>query len=313
MEMHQVRYFLAVCATQSFTRAAERCHVSQPALTAALKKLEQELGGSLFYRERSGAKLTTLGQVVYPRFQRLSQESEGIVAMAESHQRLHQVPLRLGVLSTLGPARLAPYLAAFRARAPGVELELYVERSQALLGKLGEGELDVVITNLRDEAPPWCVPKWLYEERYLVVLPPGHALSSRQAVRLADLSGEPYVDRLACELREEVQKLCATRQVDLYATYRTEREEWVQSLVQAGIGFAFLPEHSVRGGETVNRPLVEPEVGRTISLVRASERPLGPAAKLFWEALLSMASSEAPGNAAVTATRNEPGKRIRHP
>ncbi|WP_249351327.1 LysR family transcriptional regulator [Corallococcus exiguus] len=118
MEMHQVRYFLAVSETHSFTRAAERCHVSQPTLTAAIKKLEAELGGLLLLRDRSGAKLTPLGRLVLPRLQRIDDESRSVALIAENHRRLKKVPLRIGVLCTIGPARLSGYLAAFRAVAP---------------------------------------------------------------------------------------------------------------------------------------------------------------------------------------------------
>jgi len=116
-------------------------------------------------------------------------------------------------------------------------------------------------------------------------LPPGHPLSTRTGLRLADLSGEPYVDRLACEMREQVNAVCGARRVELYATHRTEREEWVQSLVQAGLGFAFLPERSVMPGETVARPLIDPKLTRTISLLRNADRPAAPAAKMFWSQL----------------------------
>ncbi|HEY2900639.1 MAG TPA: LysR family transcriptional regulator [Polyangia bacterium] len=286
MEMNQVRYFLAVCETKNFTRAAGRCRVSQPALTTSIKKLEDELGGALFFRDRAGVTLTALGRSLYPRFQRLSAESASIGVVADNHRRLKQVPLRLGVLATIGPARVARYLEAFRGRAPGVELELHVGRQDELLAKLEELDLDVVMTNVGDVAPDWAVVGALYEESYTVLLPPGHALGGRVSIRLADLAGQPYVDRLACEMRETVAAACAAKRFELYATHRTEREEWVQAFVQAGLGFAFLPEFSVLPGETVARPLIEPTLRRTISAVRNADRPLAAAAKLFWSQLV---------------------------
>ncbi len=286
MEMHQVRYFLAVCETKNFTRAAGRCRVSQPALTTSIKKLEDELGEPLFHRDRGGATLTALGRLLYPRFHRLAAETASIGVVADNHKRLKQVPLRLGVLGTIGPAHVAGYLAAFRGRAPGVELELHIGHHPELLDKLEELALDLLVTNIGDAAPDWCVVSPLYEERYIVLLPPGHRLGHLREVRLADLAGEPYVDRLACEMREQVGAACASRRLELYATHRTDREEWVQSLVQAGLGFAFLPEHSVLQGETIARPLVEPSLSRRVSLVRNAERSAVPAAKLFWNHLL---------------------------
>jgi DNA-binding transcriptional LysR family regulator len=289
MEMHQVRYFLAVCETRNFTRAAGRCRVSQPSLTTSIKKLEEELGDALFHRDRAGATLTALGRQLYPRFQRLAAESASIGVVADNHKRLKQVPLRLGVLATVGPARVAHYLSGFRGRAPGVELELHIGRHDELVGKLEELELDVVISNTSDVVPEWAVVTPLYVERYMVLLPPGHRLGARAGVKLIDLVDEPYVDRLACEMREQVAAACASRRFQLYAAHRTEREEWVQSLVQAGLGFAFMPEHSILPGETITRPLTEPALARTISMLRNADRPPTSAAKLFWQNLLGKA------------------------
>ncbi|WP_437764450.1 LysR family transcriptional regulator [Sorangium sp. So ce281] len=294
MEMHQVRYFLAVTETRSFTRAAERCAVSQPALTAAIKKLEEELGGPLVLRERGGAKLTALGQRVLPRLQRLRDEMQAVQVIADNHRRLKQVPLRVGILCTIGPARLAGSLAAFRADAPGVELEIAVAVQGELLRRLEEAEVDVIVSNLGDAVPDWCVVAPLYEERYVVVLPPGHHLAAREGLRLEDLDGEPYLDRLACEMREQVTGACAARRVDLYAAYRTDREDWVQSLVHAGLGFAFMPEHSVLLTGASQRPLVDPALRRTVALVRSGDRTPAPGLQVFWDALLSRAARARP-------------------
>jgi DNA-binding transcriptional LysR family regulator len=302
MEIHQVRYFLAVCETRSFTRAAERCSVSQPALTAAIKKLEEELGGPLILRERGGAKLTALGQHVLPRFQRLRDETQAVQVIAENHRRLKQVPLRVGILCTIGPARLSGSLAAFRAEAPGVELEIAVAMQGELLRRLEEAEVDVLVSNLGEAVPDWCVVAPLYDERYVVLLPPGHRLAARENLRLEDLDGEPYLDRLACEMREQVAVVCAARGMELYAAYRTDREDWVQSLVQAGLGFAFMPEHSVLLAEASRRPLIDPPLQRTIALVRSGDRTLSPAHQLFWDTLLARAPS-------ATRARATPSRR----
>jgi DNA-binding transcriptional LysR family regulator len=287
MEMHQIRYFLAVAETHSFTRAAERCRVSQPTLTAAIKKLENELGGPLLLRDRSGSKLTPLGRMILPRLQRIEDESRSVSLTAENHRRLKQVPLRVGVLNTIGPARLSGYLAAFRTAAPGVEVEFHAGSRDAVLQWLEEAEADLVLTNATPSVPGWCVVSPLYEERYVVVLPPGHRLEMKDTVQLSDLSGQPYIDRLSCDMREQIMALCTSREVSLYASYRTEREDWVQSLVAAGVGFAFMPEYSLLLGTGSARPLVEPELRRTISLMRSGDRTAPPAAKLFWQTLLA--------------------------
>ncbi len=96
-------------------------------------------------------------------------------------------------------------------------------------------------------------------------------------MRLSDLADEAYVDRLSCEMREMVMEVCRSRRINLYARFRSEREDWVQAMVLARIGFAFMPECAVVLPELLQRPLIEPEVARTISLVSAPGRPYSPA------------------------------------
>jgi DNA-binding transcriptional LysR family regulator len=138
----------------------------------------------------------------------------------------------------------------------------------------------------------------LYDERYVVALPPGHRLASREGLRIEDLDGEPHVDRVACEMRAKVQEAYAARGLELYAAYRTDREDWVQGLVLAGLGFAFVPEHSLLHAEPPRRPLVDPVMERTITLVRSGDRTPTPALQLFWETLLSRTG--APGGLGVS-------------
>lgn len=285
MELHQIRYFLAVHDTRNFTRAAERCSVSQPALTNGIKKLEKELDGPLFHRDRSGAKLTTLGELVLPRFRRLAQESASVLEIAENHRLLRNVPLRIGVLRTIGPTRLATFLEKFRQRAQGVELEIQVLSDEQLVTRLEEAALEVIITNVDVVPRDWAVVKNLYQERYVVVLPPAHPLASHDDIALFDLSGEPYIDRLACELRDKVAAACTRCGFELYATYRTENEAWIECLVRAGVGLALMPEHSLVSEDTIRRLLVDPAVTRTISMIRSADHPTSPAAKLLWETL----------------------------
>jgi len=296
MELHQARYFLAVFEARNFTRAAERCHVSQPALTKAILKLEEELGGPLFHRERSGAKLTTLGERVLPRFLRLLEESAAIHELANDHLALRQVPVRVGVLATIGPAQLAAFLEQFKRRAPGVEIELHVLGQGPLLAKLEAADLELVVANHELATHGWLIARSLYRERYVVALPHGHRLESMDQVRLSDLSGERYIDRLACELRDAVCELCDARGIELYATYRTDREAWIECLVRAGVGVALLPEHSLVSHDTIRRPLCDPPVSRSIALLRSVEHAPSPAARLLWDTMLERAGllDEAP-------------------
>jgi DNA-binding transcriptional LysR family regulator len=102
-------------------------------------------------------------------------------------------------------------------------------------------------------------------------------LATSNTVRLSALSGESYVDRLACEMRELVMSVCEDRKVNLYARFRSEREDWVQAMVLAQMGFAFMPEYSVTLPGLLSRPLINPEVHREVALASMPGRPHSPA------------------------------------
>src|SRR6185436_69615 len=105
VEMHQIRYFLAVCETLNFTRAADKCNVAQPSLTRAVKTLEEELGGPLFHRERANTHLTDLGRLMKPHLEQVLAETEAAKMRARSFTKLDNAELTVGLMCTIGPTR----------------------------------------------------------------------------------------------------------------------------------------------------------------------------------------------------------------
>jgi DNA-binding transcriptional LysR family regulator len=292
MELYQIRYFLSICEYGSFSRAAEACDVSQPALTTAIKKLETEIGSPLFYREGKRLVLTELGSRMRPHLEQAMGETQRAETVVRNFHLLRQAPLRLGTAPTVGPVRLAEFFAHFRASQPGVELTVHENTVGGLLKELEANQVDIAIL-----APPAGVgdmfrSETLYLERYVVVFGPGHPFEALEEIKLADTSGKDYVDRLACELREAVSGICKERGVELYAAFRSDREDWVQSMVRAGLGFAFMPQYSVTLPGLVTRPLVDPVVERTVMAVEVRGRTRSPVAKLFFEALHAYAWPE---------------------
>jgi len=287
MEMHQVRYFLAAAKEKSFTRAAETCAVSQPALTAAIKKLETQIQAPLFYREGHRLLLTEVGRRLQPHFEAIIEKTEAVESVARDFRLLNQVPVRLGVMSTIGPMRMAGLLAEFERRSPGTEVAVRDGAPEMLADLLDRDELDAAILNPLDGFGENVRAEKLYTEVYVVVLPPDHPLRDNNTVALRDLSGMPYVDRLSCEMREMVMDVCGDMGVTLYARFRSEREDWVQAMVAKGVGFAFMPEYSVTHQDMVRRPLIDPAVTRTISLITRRGRRHSPAMAAFIETIRS--------------------------
>jgi len=285
MEMHQVRYFLALCEHGGFARAATACGVSQPALTTAMKRLEQELGGPLFHREGRRLVLSRLGQMVRPHIEKLQEQSHTTAQIARNFRLLKSAPLAIGVMPSIGPAWMSSFLERFRARAPSAEVAVSAAPLLPLLKDLANGDLDFALVSAPDGVPDEFRTEVCYRERYVVAFPRGHRFERLETVGLGDVDGESYVDRLACELRETVMAICDQRKVRLYASYRSEREDWVEAMVARGLGVAFMPEHSVSRADVRSRPLVDPVVERTLLLVDVRGRRRAPAAHAFAQAL----------------------------
>jgi LysR family hydrogen peroxide-inducible transcriptional activator len=276
MEMHQVRYFLAVCEHLNFTRAAESCNVAQPSLTRAIKLLEEELGGPLFHRERANTHLPDLGQMVRPHLQEVHDRTQVVKQEARDFGKLRRAKLRLGVMCTIAPAMLVDLVMALQTRHPGVELDLADGAADELDKRLKEGDLEVAIycdpNGLEDDRLHRLT---LFREQMMIVMAPGHRLANQPEVRLGDLDGECYINRVHCEFNGDERPVwdqCRWKTV-----YRSERDDWVLAMVAAGIGFGFLPEKSVSHPGVVSRPLVDPEFWREVALVTVRGRPHSPA------------------------------------
>jgi len=150
MEMSQIRYVLAAAKTLNFTKAAGDCNVSQPALTKAIKTLEDELGTPLFHREGKRVLLSEFGRSMLPHFEHIVEEAEATRNLAQNFRLLNKVPIRLGVMSTIGHLRLARFLAQFEASHAGVELSVSEDSVARLKARLYDCDLDVAVLNPLD-------------------------------------------------------------------------------------------------------------------------------------------------------------------
>lgn len=276
MEMHQIRYVIAAADHLNFTRAAASCDVSQPALTKGIKALERELGSQLFHREGRRILVSEFGRSMLPHLRQIAAEAEAARLLAQNFQLLHDVPVRIGVLASIGHVRFGRFLRAFGAAHEGVELAVTEGKEAELRQALRDDEIDIAVTARLAETEDAFALLPLYSERYVVILPPNHPLGDRDALSLSALGGLAYVDRLACEMRTLVAETCAEQGVELYARFRSEREDWVQAMVLAGLGFAFMPEYSVTLPGLVQRPLVEPSLSREICIASVRGRPFPP-------------------------------------
>ncbi len=278
MEIAQVRYFLTLCRELNFTRAAELCHVSQPALTKAIKNLEEEFGGELFRRERGNTHLTDLGRLVRPHLEQVTAASDTAREEALSFRKVRKAPLRLGVMCTISPPVMVGFLRAVRERIPTVDLAISEHPGPALIETMLKGELDVALVGMpRLPARLDAIP--LYTERYGVAFAKGHRFELLNAIPVRELANENYVERVLCEYQDHWDALKLGWDVDVNVRYRSEREDWVQALLSAGMGCAIVPEFMPRLSNVALRLLADPGVERTISLVTVAGRRQAPAVK----------------------------------
>src|SRR5215218_5563857 len=279
MEMHQIRYFLAVSEELNFTRAAERCNVAQPSLTRAIKLLEEELGGSLFHRERANTHLSELGRTVKPYLEEVYAKTEEAKRQALAFGKLKKTPLKLGVICIIQPEELLDLVSGLQTRHPGIELEIIDASAADLEHRLLNGELEIAIycipTRDLDERLHY-IP--LFREQFMVVVSPNHPLASLNAIHPRDLSGGRYLNRISCEFYGYAGEIWRQNGFEgCEMVYRSERDDRILAMIAAGLGFGFMPQSCARHPMVTARPVVDPEFWREVNLVTVRGRPHSPA------------------------------------
>jgi len=285
MEMHEVRYFLAACETRNFHRAADACNVTQPALTRAIKKLEDELGGALFRRDHSGAHLTDFGRLMRPHLEEVLGRTKNAQQVARSFLKLEAAPLTLGVMCTIGPLRFVGFLNAFREQHIGIEVSMVESVPSRLADLLLNGSIDVALMAQPGAFDQRLNVEPIYSERFGLAFPAGHPLGQRDTVHVTDVRGETYLSRINCEYRDYLAELCRERGVDIRRGFRSEREDWILMMVAAGMGICFLPEYSATHPGIQHRVVNGPGGSRDVSLVTVAGRSLSTAVQAFIDAV----------------------------
>lgn len=272
MEIRQIRYFLAVQETGSFTRAAEKMFVTQPALSTAVKALEEELGAALLIRKPRRITLTPAGL-------RFRDRAFAILAECNAAKRdlvdsRDQRQLRLGVLGTLDTPPVNDLLHDFRRTYPDILLHLQTGNREELAQRMGQDKVDLLITSLSgDEASHTALP--LYQERFVLVVHNQHPLATRSSVHLADLHEQPFVLRKHCEVLNEGKRVFLSEQAQPHFTCRTDSDGWALSMVQNNLAATIMGE-TVEAPNIVKVPIVDFGLMRTVGcLWRAHSDPEG--------------------------------------
>ena len=247
IKLKDLRYLVAVADTRHFGRAAERCFVSQPTLSAQLKKLEQSLGVQLIERQPNNVALTDPGEQIVARARRILEACEEVTTLARSHRDPLAGVLRVALLPTIGPY-LLPHIARPLQRAlPRLQLHLHEYQTMPMLERLKAGELDVGILALPVDLDG-LEARELFSEPFKVLIPDRHALAQRSRVTMGDLEGQSLLllEEGHC-LRDQALALCSRAGLGERQDFSATSLETLRQMVATGAGITLLPQLATEG------------------------------------------------------------------
>jgi DNA-binding transcriptional LysR family regulator len=272
MEMHQVRYFLAVARALNFTRAAEECNVAQPSLTRAIRQLEGELGGDLFRRERPHAQMTELGQRMLPLLKQCYDSAISARSLASAIKKGEVGSLRLAVSHTIDPSLVTPHVVELGKLFEGLELKLLRGTGAEVLEYLKKGEVELGLAAQIGEE--WeRLDSWpLFTEEFQLTVNSMHSFAQRPNIPLEELKQERMMVRTYCETTPELLDLLRMREFDVTRFHEVSADGDLLALLEAGLGVALLPR-STQSPVTLVRIAVEGiDLKRTIYLYGVAGR-----------------------------------------
>jgi LysR family hydrogen peroxide-inducible transcriptional activator len=246
VNLKDLKYLVALADTGHFGKAAERCFVSQPTLSAQLKKLEEYLGVKLVERQPKNVQLTEVGKQVVVRARRMLDEGDEIIALAHSNTDPFAGKLKLALIPTIGPYLLPRVMQKLRKALPDLGLMLYEYQTEPLLKRLRDGEIDAGIIALSDLETHGLETRALYEEAFTVALPNHHPLAAKTSIKVADLKGQTLLllEDGHC-LRDQALEVCSRVDVKEAEDFRATSLETLRQMVVAGLGITLLPELAV--------------------------------------------------------------------
>jgi DNA-binding transcriptional LysR family regulator len=285
MEMHQVRYFLAVARTLNFTRAAEECHVAQPSLTRAIKLLEGELGGDLFRRERPRTMLTPLGERMFPLLKQCYDSAQSARALAAMINDGEIGALKLAVSSSIELGLILSHVNELRKSFSEIELKILRGTGPQIVEYLKAGDTELAVGTSIAEA--WDrLDSWkLFDESFDMVFSRSHRLGSQETIGLDDLQAERFLLRSHCEKCNDLAALLRTKGLNADHRHEVSSDQDLVALVEANIGIGFLPR-TVKTPQSLMRTTVQGlELGRDVCLYGVAGRQRTPVAATFMKML----------------------------
>jgi DNA-binding transcriptional LysR family regulator len=271
MEMHQVRYFLATVSELNFTKAADKCNVTQPSLTRAIKQLEDELGGDLFRRERPHAQLTELGQRMYPLLKQCYESALGARSLASAIKSGEVGALKLALSRTINLDLLTSHLLELNNLFNRLEVKLLRGTPPEIVELLKSGEAELAVAG--DLGGGWDrLDRWpLFTEEFGLIVNAKHRLASRSAIDVEELRQEQWLRRAYCEDAETAASLIRSHNLDVDHGHEVTSERDLITLLESDLGVAFAPR-SACPESLKQAPVNGVELRRTVYLYGVAGR-----------------------------------------
>jgi LysR family transcriptional regulator, transcription activator of glutamate synthase operon len=285
MELRQLRYLVALDDERHFTRAAQREHVAQPALSQQIRRLEEEVGLPLVERTTRRVALTDAGEALVARARRILHEVEGAQAELAALSGVQTGRVTVGVIHTMGPVDVSLALAIFHQRHPDVELTVREQSSEELAEMLRVDELDLAFLSVTERIESHGLGlHQLVSEELVVILPRDHRLAGHREVKMVDLAGEGFISyRSGARLRELLISAAQQAGFEPRVTLESNESRRIRRMVERGMGVAILPRSDADGpgGDVAVATLTEPSLSRDITLAWREDRRQLPAAGEF--------------------------------
>ena len=272
MEMHQIRYFLAVSETLNLTKAAERCNVAQPSLTRAIKALETELGGELLRRERALSHLTELGQRMLPMLRQCYETALTAKMVAASIRKGERAPLSVAVSQTVALKPFTPLLRELSRAFPGLQLKLRRGSGSEVAEYLKSGTAELAIAGPLGEAWSRLDAFPLFEEPFDLVVSRTHRLAGRNRAEFKDLASETLLINTGCEMVEELTACLEANDILDTTTHQVATQEDLLALLTANLGVAIIPVGAAETNGLCRIPLQRLNLARRVSVYTVAGR-----------------------------------------
>jgi LysR family hydrogen peroxide-inducible transcriptional activator len=289
MTLNELRYIVAVAQEKSFGRAAQRCFISQPALSVAIQKLEEELQTQLFERGKSEITVTPVGERIVEQAHKVLEEAALIRDIAQAGRNQLAGLFRLGAIFTVAPYLLPDLVPALNARAPDMPLEIEENVTEQLEAALKTGRIDAAIIALPFE-PPGIATEFLYEEPFQVVVPQRHPWAKRKSIDPSELAGEHAILlNVGHCFRDQVLESCPELNRSDAPVTRSNSLETIRNMVASGLGVSVLPRDALtpkyHSRLVVPVPFSKPVPSRRIALAYRKSFPRPAAIAAICEAV----------------------------